>query len=259
MRKPALCAAVAAAFVPACAAIAPASAAAAPVRVSYHDSFATRTPGAATARSFGDAFTNAADPQAKPEPITHFHSQLPAGSRIDTGAVPQCGASDAELMLSGPGGCPAGSKLGTEVLVIDTGGPGSSRFATEDVTFLNNRDQIILVNQDRQSGARVITRGVIGRDTEDFDIPPLPGTPPEGGAVKSEEGGLNAAGPYTIAPPTCPASGTWVFKGTWTFQDGSKQSVQSASPCASHTAAAHRRAHRRHRKHHRRHHRHRRP
>lgn len=226
---------------------------AAPANVAFGDGFTTHSPGTVTGRNFFDEFTDPADAQAKPAPITHFHLQLPPGTRIDTAAVPQCGASDAELMLVGAGACPAGSKLGSEVLKLDTGGPGDSRFVTADVTFVNNRDQIILISQDRSSGARVISRGTIGRDSEDFAIAALPGTPPDGGAVKREDGNLHPTGPYTTTPPDCPASRAWTFTGTWTFKDGSQRTATSNYPCSQAAATGplttHGRKHRRTRKH----------
>jgi hypothetical protein len=227
-----------------------------PADVAFGYGFSTHAPGAASGRNFFDEFTNPSDPQAKPEPISHLHIQLPPGTRVDTSAVPQCGASDVELTLVGADACPAGSKLGGETLRVDTGGPGDSRFITADVTFLNNRDQLILVSRDRSSGARVISRGTIGRDTEDFDIPALPGTPPDGGAIKREDGTLPLAGSYTTTPPDCPASGTWTFTATWTFRDGSHRTATSRYPCTLKSAHVPPRPHSPKRHHRARHHAH---
>lgn len=207
------------------------SARGAPPNVAFGYGFTTHEPGTTTGRLFFDEFTDPDDPQAKPQPITHVHFQMPPGTRIDTGAIPQCGASDVELMVMGPDACPAGSKVGGEVLRIDTGLPGDARFLLTDVTFLNNRDQIIFVSRDRMTGARVVSRGTVARDSEDADFPALPGTPPDGGAVKREEGSFGVTGAYTTTPATCPASGAWTFTGTWTFKDGSTRTVASTYPC----------------------------
>src|SRR5947208_3603632 len=111
------------------------AAAAAPAKVEYKDSFTTRLPGRPSGRVFHDSLTNASDPNAKPPATAHVHTQLPAGARYDTGAVPACGASDAEIMLAGPSACPAASRVGTNEVLVDSGLPGSGRYAHEDVTF----------------------------------------------------------------------------------------------------------------------------
>src|SRR3954451_4356066 len=96
-----------------------AAAASAP-KVTYDDTFTTRTPGAPTGRIFNDSFADANDPQAKPPPVSHFHLDLPPGAHFDTSAVAQCTAGDAELLAQGASACPAASRVGGEVFVGDT-------------------------------------------------------------------------------------------------------------------------------------------
>ena len=81
-------------------------------------------------------------------------------------------------MAEGPAACPEDSVVGTEVYLIDTGFPEPNRIVTTDITFLNEKDGIIVVTRDRDSGARVVLHGKIGPETYDLDIPPQPGTPP---------------------------------------------------------------------------------
>src|SRR5436853_1462878 len=139
--------------VAAAAVIAVQSAAAEPTAsVEYRDAFTTRTPGAPSGRIFHDEFFNASDRSAKPPPVQHIHVQLPHGARFNWRAVPLCTVSDAELMAEGESACPAGSIVGHEVYTFDTGSPGPDRLVTSDITFLNNKDELIILTRERQSG-----------------------------------------------------------------------------------------------------------
>jgi hypothetical protein len=213
------------------------SAAAEPMaRVEYGDVFTTRTPGAPSGRVFFDEFFDARDANAKPPPVQHVHLQLPAGARFDTDAVPHCGATDAELMARGEEACAPGSQVGTEVFTFDTGADGPNRFVTNDIAFLNDPGELIILTRERQSGARVVVRGKIGPETFDFELAPLPGTPPDGGADKREDANYGPTiGPegkaWLTTPPTCPASGVWRFRTDFTFRNGEKVTKTSDSPC----------------------------
>jgi hypothetical protein len=200
-------------------------------RVEYSDAFTTRSPATPSGRIFHDEFFDARDASAKPPPVQHVHLQLPKGARFDTGAVPRCTASDAELMAQGPSACDPKSQVGTEVYSFDTGVDGPNRLVTSDIAFLNNKDELIILTQERQSGIRVVVRGKITRDTFDFDLPPLPGTPPDGGADKREDGTYPVTG-WLTTPPTCPKSGKWTFRVDYTFRNGEKVTRTSDSPCS---------------------------
>jgi hypothetical protein len=244
MQKPSRAALVAAAAAIAPFAAACENAAAEPTaRVEYSDAFSTRTPGVASGRLFHDEFFDAHDASAKPPAVQHVHEQLPAGARYDTGAVPACGATDAQLMAQGASACAPGSQVGTEVYSFDTGVDGPNRIVTSDITFLNDPGQLIILTQERQSGTRVVVRGQLTRDSLDFELPPLPGTPPDGGADKREDSTFPVTrGPagkaWLTTPPTCPASGIWTFRVDYTFRNGEKVTRTSGSPCDRATSRA---------------------
>jgi hypothetical protein len=210
--------------------LSPSEAQAAAARVEYRDAFTTRAPGSPSGRVFYDEYFDAADASAKPPAVQHVHVQFPKGTRIDTGAVPLCTASDAELMARGASACDPKSQIGTEVFSFDTGVDGPNRIVTNDITFLDNTDELIILTQERQTGTRVVVRGQVTRDTVDFELTPLPGTPPDGGADKREDATYPVTG-WLTTPPTCPKSGRWTFRVDYTFRNGEKVTKTSDSPC----------------------------
>ncbi|MEA2468358.1 MAG: hypothetical protein QOJ57_2484 [Thermoleophilaceae bacterium] len=212
-------------------------------RVEYSDMFTVREPGAPSGRVFFDEFFDARDANAKPPAVQKVHLQLPEGARFDSTAVPACGATDAEMMAEGAAACAPGSQVGTEVFSFDTGFDGPNRIVTNDIAFLNDPGELIILSQERQSGARVVVRAKLGPETLDFELPPLPGTPPEGGADKREDANFPVAigpegKPWLRTPPTCPASGVWTFRVDYTFRNGEKVTKTSVSPCDRRAAPA---------------------
>jgi len=203
--------------------------------VTYSDGFTTQEPGAPSGRHNVNRYFNAADPEAKPPPLKHLRIVLPPGARFDTGALPECTATDAELTARGAAACPRATKLGDEVYLFDTGFPEPNRHVTTDIDFFNERGGIIVLSQDRSAGARVISHGKVTARTYDLEYPPLPGTPPEGGGNRSEDARFIAArgpgGPYLTTPATCPPSGGWTFRATFTYMNGEVLERESRSPC----------------------------
>jgi hypothetical protein len=208
-------------------------------RQTYSERFTTDVPGASTGRSYAIDWVNPDDPEAKPPAFSHLHVELAEGTRFDTSALPHCRASDAELMAAGARACPEESHVATDETVIDTGVAGPSRYATTDLLFFNNEDELVLIATIRDNGARVVLRAKVGENTIDLDVPMLPGTPPDGGAAKRQRGTFHPRSTVTdgrqsnflTTPPTCPESGFWVNRITWTYRDGVEQTAESRSPC----------------------------
>lgn len=203
--------------------------------------FSTQSPGASAGRTeYGD-FVDPANPGGKPHAAKSVVLELASGARWDTDAIPQCTASDAELMVAGPAACPADTKVGQGPVVVDTGFEGSNRNLDIDFTAFNEDDGMILVGREKQSGGYLAVHGSISGGRLEIQFPPVPGTPPDGGALKTERivffersevrGGERHA--YLTTPPSCPPSGTWVNKLTYTYADGVSQTVESVSPCVS--------------------------
>jgi hypothetical protein len=219
--------------------LAVAPAAGAQQRQTYDDVFTTDVPGASAGRTYAIDYTNPADPDGKPHAFSHLRVELAEGARFDTTAMPQCKASDAQLMAEGGSACPPETRVGVDTTVVDTGAAGPGRYFTGDFVFFNNQDELILVVTAREYGARVVIRGKIGERTLDIENPMIPGTPPDGAAARSQRGQFEPHSTlrdgrqanYITTPPTCPASGFWTNRVIYTYRDGVEQSAESRSPC----------------------------
>ena len=219
--------------------VAPTSALSETPRQTYSERFTTDEPGAPSGRAYAIDWVNPNDRDAKPPSFSHLRVELAQGARFDTSAIPQCRASDVELMLAGASACPRDSLVANDETVVDTGFPGPGRYLTTDLVFFNNRDELVLLATIRENGSRVVLRAQVGVNTIDLDVPPLPGTPPDGGAATRQRGTFYARSTrrdgrqlnYLTTPPACPSSGYWVNKVTYTYRDGIKQTAQSRSPC----------------------------
>src|SRR5919106_267625 len=177
--------------------------------------FVEQRPGVPSAVTFDIDYVNPDDPSAKPPAVRKVVSDFAEGTHINTSVPEQCTATDAQLMLQGATACPAGSKVGGGFVRIDTGFAGDARFLNEDVTLLNNEDEVIFLFTDRAGGARVVNRAVVEGSRTTTTAPPLPGTPPDGGAVDvvqlhldeiSRSVGGDELG-YISTPRECPDSG----------------------------------------------------
>ena len=199
--------------------------------------FSERQPGTSGALSIDIDYVNPSDPGGKPPAVRTIVVQLADGARVDTSVPERCTASDAQLMAQGPTACPADSRVGTGFVRVDTGLPGNARFLEEDLTLMNAANQLIVLFRDRGSGARLSSRATVEGGTLTTGAPPLPGAPPDGGAVDVVIERLNAisgnspGSGYVVTPGKCPSSGAWTNSIRFTYADGVSQSVQTRSPC----------------------------
>ena len=206
----------------------------------YVDQFSSELPGTTAARHTETDLVNPADPDGKPPAISHVLVELAPGTVIDTAAVPRCEANDAELMARGVDACPPESVVGRGVIDVDTGFEGDARHVVSDVVFVNAEDQLVFVTTQHGTGTHLIIRGQLSNGNElTIDVPPIPGTPPDGGAETHEVLDLDARSSvrdgrrvsYITTPPECPASETWTNRVTYTFRDGEVQSFTTTTPC----------------------------
>ena len=201
--------------------------------------FIESMPGRASGYRVRIDYTNPDDPEAKPPSVKRVVEVFPRGTRVDTGAPARCRASDAELMLVGRSACPRGSIVGNGFIRLDTGIPGPGRYLKEDVTFLNNTNQLIYLTRDRANGARTVVRARVRGNRVITEAPLLPGAATDGTAidvvrgnfpklVRMRDGHRRA---YVTTPQRCPARGFWVTRVRFAYHDGTNQTERTRNRC----------------------------
>jgi hypothetical protein len=203
-------------------------------------SLSQHQPGKSTGERFVVDYVNPGDPTAKPPAVRRVVTMLPLRSRYDTSVPGLCAATDAELMAEGAAACPRDSRIGGGVVTVDTGIPGPGRVIEADVEFFNNTDEFIYLNTVRDSGARTVIRAELrGRKRITEVDPPLPGTPPDGGAIDTVQVAIAAVSRirdgerrnYIKTPPHCPARGFWITATRFVYADGVSQTVKNRVRC----------------------------
>ena len=73
--------------------------------------FTSGAPGTPTGMAVHVLLRKAGDPNAKPSPLRSAVIRGPNGLRFDTGALPECTATDSEIQARGSDACPAETQL----------------------------------------------------------------------------------------------------------------------------------------------------
>ncbi len=205
-------------------------------RGGFELTLSTQESGAPTGLTFHVLYKNPDDPDAKPPAVTAAIFELPAGTRIDDSAVPQCTATDEEFRLSGRGACPPESQVGGGTLTAMTGVPGADPVTADIVAYNGPRQLIEVVFFQGTNSVAGMDRLTIEGDRLVAHPPATPGGPPDGRtAVREVRLELpvrtGAEGrPYVSAPPDC-LTGTWTSQASYEFEDGGTTSITSESPC----------------------------
>jgi hypothetical protein len=208
--------------------------------------FDEQRPAQSTGLSLAIDYANPDDPAAKPPAVQKVVVELPPGTVIDDTVPERCGASNQELMATGPGACPAASVVGSGEIDVDTGVEGPARVLQNDVTILNNEGELILLLESKTDPPRrLVARSVIEGETLTTEVAPTPGGPPDGFAAikrarlkldaRSTGEAANRPRSYVTTPATCPAGSAWTTKMTFTYRDGGYYSVANPSPCVAST------------------------
>lgn len=184
-------------------------------------------------------FRNPEDPKLKPHTATTMIVRAPAAGLIDTSVPTQCHASDAQLMLEGPAGCPAASKVGSGLAVSDTGGGGPfPRYSEATISNFNNRNEVIGVAEVKSIPLlKPVDRTKIQGRKSTTHYPLFPGLPPPDPYTPFKSLHVVFARyvrhgrPYMRTPRACPTAGYWTFTAEVTYADGVKQSLVSRSRC----------------------------
>lgn len=207
----------------------------------FVDVLTSEAPGDSSGRRVVIDHVNPRDAEGKPPAIQHELIELHPGTVVDTFAIPQCTASDPELLLRGPAACPKGSIVGSGEIQVDTGIPGPFRIVVNDITLINAPNELIFSTRSRGTPVPIpfVVRETVAGNTFQLRFPALPGTPPDGGAPTLEmlhfqnrssvRNGRRRS--YITTPPSCPASGHWTNRIRFTFRDGVAQTYADKSPC----------------------------
>jgi hypothetical protein len=195
------------------------------VRADYKQMFTTSTPGKSAGTDTQILYKNPSDPNAKPSPIRREVFTFPAGTTYDESVVPDCNASDAEVMLRGTAACPPESRLGGSIGDTSmTGFPGPPETAV-DVDGWDQKGDLLLWGRDHQFGIGAVTHARRKGQVVTVEVPRVPGGPPDGeNALRrvhhvfpARSAGKRA---YMRTPRTCPKSRFWTFRAQFTFADG---------------------------------------
>jgi hypothetical protein len=221
--------------------VAASAAAAAPgaqagARADYQQMFTTAVPGTSTGTDTRILYKNPSDPNAKPIPVRREVFTFPTGTTYDESVVPDCTASDAEIMLLGKSACPPDSWMGGgQGDTTMSGFPNAGETAI-DVDGWDDAGVLVLFGRDHSSGIGFVTRAHREGQVVTVDVPRTPGGPPDGESALRRVHNVFAArslgaGAYMRTPPTCPRSGTWTFRAQFTFADGAVEKDVSRMPC----------------------------
>lgn len=200
--------------------------------------FTTATPRAPTGYRFSVDFQNPNDPSGKPYSVAEWIIRLPSGTVLDTQAIPQCSASDAQFYLEGAGACPAASRIGGGTIVTDFGSPGGlPRYGDNTVSQFNGNHEYIGYAETQNPPTRAVSRTTIDGETLTSPIPTFPGFPPPDPYLAFRT--VRLSGPAIVnhgratarTPASCPANGHWTTTLTFVYHDGVSQTVKSNSPC----------------------------
>jgi hypothetical protein len=195
------------------------------VRADYKQMFTTSVPGKSAGTDTRILYKNPSDPKAKPIPIRREVFTFPAGTTYDESVVPDCTASDPEILLLGKSACPAASRLGgSKGDTSMTGFPGPPETAV-DVDGWDQGGDLVLWGRDHQFGIGAVTHARRKGQVVTVEVPRTPGGPPDGeNALRrvhhvfpARSAGKRA---YMRTPRKCPKSRFWTFRAQFTFADG---------------------------------------
>jgi hypothetical protein len=201
----------------------PAAAHAGP-RADYWMEFTTATPGASTGAEDRILYKHPDDPNAKPNPIRREVFTFPAGTQFDASVVPDCTVSDDELQLVGETACPSKSWIGRGLGdTAMTGLPGAGE-TTLVANMFRQGDGFRILGEPEGVPLRFVAYARREGRVLTVDIPPIPGEPPDGGAIRRINNIFPARSlgrrAYIRTPRKCPSSRVWTFKVRMIFADG---------------------------------------
>jgi hypothetical protein len=199
----------------------------------------TKKPNAATGWKYEGRYHAAGDPSQDPPYMRRMTFYPPPGQRYDSSVPERCTASDLELQLSGPSGCPAASRV--------AGGVAYGKFMGEtnelpvDV-FNNEREQVMVVSTPMVA---TVVRGEFGDDGSiTYESPTcFPALPPGCPIDTALQTGSSVSGKpitrvidgvrrsYITTPPKCPKTRRWTGTIRFWWADGTEDTVTVKQSC----------------------------
>ena len=205
-------------------------------RAAYDFKLSAEAPGAASGVSVDVLFKDPEDPDAKPPALDAAELGLPAGIRIDDGALPRCEATDDDFQMQGRDACPDETRVGEGAVTVMTGVPGADPQTLDIVAFNGKGELVEVVFFPDTNVVAGIDRVTIEERRLVAHPPTPPGGPPDG-RTAIRELRLDVPrriGPdgraYVTTPPDC-TGGHWISEGRFEFDDGGKTVVESEIPC----------------------------
>jgi hypothetical protein len=170
------------------------------------------------------------EPNGKPKRLTQIRFHFHPGTRIDTRALTQCRASDADVRIQGLRACPRGSRLGFATSRVITASTPADR---TNIRFFNAPREIIVLVRVEDRTLAVYRDDIRGRVvTVNLDLPSGLSLLELDATIRPHARGRGKRRRvYFRTPPRCPPSGEWTTTVVFTYVDGSSDSHVDGSPC----------------------------
>jgi hypothetical protein len=199
-----------------------ASVALAATQQTYSQKFSVKKPGQSTGMTFKSSTHDPSAPGGVATAVRTVTLTLPAGAKINNGAVAKC---------VNPPSCPAKSKVGSGSATSNVAGNA----VPTSVVAYNRAGGLVLVIAN-PLGAPIVLQPSLAGGKLTLTLPDL-----SFGVVKIVVTDLsltiNKIGSgkkaFTTTPRTCPKSHAWLFQGAFSYADGTRKSLTAKSACTS--------------------------
>ena len=221
----------------------------------YTQTFSAKKPKTATGTSFQTSSTDDTNTakNRQPKRVTNFDIKFPAGTKINTKAIPQCKATDDDFAnaQNPDDACPKGSAIGSGQVAARTPFNGVSDF-TGTVNAYNAPNGLILYVNVQSANQTLVLRPKFSGLTLKTAVPQtcIPPNRPDQGCRPNGQGdpqeailtsfslktkamskGKGAKKKNQITtPPKCP-KGTWQFIANIKYADGTSVKIPETTPC----------------------------
>jgi hypothetical protein len=224
----------------------------------YTQTYSVKKPKTSTGTTFG---TSSTDPQnsrnQQPKRVTNFDIKFPAGTKINSKAIPACKASDSDFAnaTNPDDACPKGSALGKfgksdGKVAARTPFPGVADFTGTVDAYNAPKGLLLFVNVQSANQTLVlhpkfsgltlktpVPQTCIPPNTPQNDCKDSSGTRQEAILTNFElktlaksTGSGSKKKSLILSPPSCP-KGTWTFEATITYFDGTSVKIPTTTPC----------------------------